>query len=198
MASFSEEMAKALKIVTGKQIQRASRAALKKFNPDFEKDMYKEAKKFGLLRSFATFVKRMKFGSTPKETNQGVTQSIFVRDTQFTFLAFPAKIKQFRRKNGTFGKRRIVEGVKVGTKFRSYQGISIANFNGREVPVRSKRGGGIESMKVNIYNIIANNESNFENATDDYAKNVMVDIGKRMIRAAARKLNKRVRFKVQS
>jgi len=205
MANFNEEMRKALNFVTKKQVARASRAVLTKYRKNFIIGLFDFAKNnFKFQRGAQKFADKFQFNKAPEETPNGATDSILVRNPQFSFLAFPNKQRQVRRKNGTFGKRRVVEAVDVGKGFRSYQGVTVANFQGNLVPVRTKKEGFFkkkakaESMQVNLVNMIVNKPSNFEAATKEYSLLLMTDLGKRIIRAAARRLNKKVKFKVGS
>jgi hypothetical protein len=198
MASFSQQMSKALKLIDPKKVNAAARGGLKKNRKKFAFDFANYMKKkTGLKRSIADIVKRLFFVfPSPKTFPEGTVDRIKVNNTQFSFLNFPNKIRQRRRKDGTFGSQQVLDGINIGKGFKGYQGVFVKKLGGNLLPLRSGKAGNIKSMQVNAYNIIANNESNFEAATNEYSKDVMVEIGKRMIRAMHKQVNKKVKFKV--
>jgi len=201
MATFEQQIKKALQFVTPKQFSRAAVGALKKGRPVWYEDAYSFAKSyFGLKRSKATFQDRMPFEkSNPiQRQNGGAVDPIFIKNSQFSFLSVPHKVTNARRKDGTFGKRRVLESVQIGPKFKRYQGVFIQKINGVDVPLRRSANGKIKSMNINLYNAEYNNSSNFDKASSKYSVSVMQDLSKRVIRAAYRRLNKKIKLKVNA
>ena len=202
MGSFSQEMAKALKLIDVKKVNSAARGSLKKNRKNFAYELATFLKKeTGLKRSIQKIVDRLKFKANPRTYGAGVTDDIFIRHTQFSFLAFPHKVKQKRRKSGSFSSATILESVNTGKGDRKYEGVFIARgaennllpFR-RTSPTAGKHS--IESMQVNAYNMIVNNSDKFNQWSTNYSTEVMTEMGKRMIRAMARQVNKKVKFKV--
>ena len=202
MASFSQQMSKALKLIDGKKVNTAARGALKKNRKNFAYDLAAFMKKeTGLLRSIQTIVNRLKFKANPKTYQAGVSDDIFIRHTQFSFLAFPHKIKQKRRKSGSLSSATVLESVNIGKGFKKYEGVFIGRgAENNKLPFRrtSPTAGrnSIKSMQVNSYNMITNNSDKFNQWSSDYSIQVMTEMGRRMIRAMARQANKKVKFNV--
>jgi len=212
MANFSNEMAKALKLITNKQAMRASRSALKKQRPLFNSEIAKYMKdKLKLDRSVGEIEDRISFKNpSPKEINGHIVDQLYVDKARFSFLDFPHKIVQRRRKDGSISTRRVMTAVNIGRGFQAYKGIFVENIKGsKELALRRKdpnrpeplstrtRGNrGTTSMEMNAFAAIALNQGKFEASTDDYVNGLLKDLGKRMIRAMYRKVNKKVKFKL--
>ena len=201
MASFEQEIKKALQFVTPKQFSRAAVGALKKGRPVWYENAYAFAKSFfGLKRSKATFEERMPFKrSNPiQRQSGGAVDPIFIENSQFSFLSVPNKVRNARRKDGTFGKRRVLESAQIGKKFKAYRGVFVQKINGVDVPLRRSEDGKLKSMNINLYNAQYNNSDNFGKASSKYSVFVMQDLSKRVIRAAYRRLNKKIKLKVNA
>lgn len=202
MGSFSQEMAKALNLLPHTKIKSAARGGLKKNRKKFVYSLATFLKKeTKLRRTVQKIADRLGFKPNPRAYDGGVVDNIFISNTQFSFLAFPHKIKQKRRKSGSFSSARALESVNVGKGFKKYDGVFVARGkNNNLLPFRRKNPSDnrskLKSMQVNSYNMIVNNSDKFNNWSSDYSIAVATEMGKRMIRAMARQVNKKVKFKI--
>lgn len=213
MSDFGRDVQKALRFVTDKQLIAICLSSLNSSRKLLKSDLAKAVKsETGVKRPLKKIRDRIKFAfSRPKQIGKIAFDLINVSSGQFSFLAFKNKKANRKLPKKTRGKARrlsgsprqkVLLGVTVGSKFKSYQGVFIGKSKGGEstggkpvLPFRrinpDQNQSKLETMQVNALNIVINNDANLKKAGKNYLDKVRERISKKILQRAKKEIERR-------
>ena len=212
MSDFKTAYRQAFKEISPQKFQTAVSSSMKSGRKKLISDSAKFLKKaFSLKRKMEVIRDRIKTLNNLKKSNAGVIDKFIVDNARFTFLAVPHKKKKrklppkrrgiARRLSGSPAQM-VVDSVKIGGKFRKYEGVFIGKYKGQgdDLPFRrvdpNDNNSKLEVMNFNAFNAAYRNENNLEKLSENYSSKVFQEFSKKIIRAYYRNLNKTVDFVV--
>ncbi len=212
MSDFQRDVQKALTFVTDKQLIAICLSSLNSGRKLLEGDLAKATKKdTGLKRSLKVIKKEIAYAfGKPKVEGSSAIDRINIKRNQFSFLAFktklanrklPKKIRGKARRLSGSPKQKVLLGVTVGSKFQSYEGVFIgqgkaSKATGRKPVLPFRRinpddnSSKLESMQVNTFNIVINNDKNLKEAGKNYINKLRDRISKKILQRAKKEIEK--------